>query len=280
MEGFSMRVLIAAALALAGMTGNAMAWGNTGHMIVCEIAFRLVAPDTRAAIQKLIRSDKNPKFNTFSKACTAPDNPHTRPDEHFINLARDATSLDSNDTCPEADKCLLTAIKNDQAVVASRSARPKDRLIALRFLGHWVGDIHQPLHVSFEDDRGGNEIIVSGKCQGKLHSAWDNCMVADAVGSDVAAAATALIRDITPEMKAKWEASDQPKDWANESFEVAEAAATKYCTLQQPHTCEQPSPKTVKIDAAYLQTNEPIIRQRLQQAGVRLARTLDTAFGN
>ena len=91
-----MRYLIAVALALAGMTGNAFAWGNTGHMIVCEIAFRLVAPDTRAAIQKLIRTDKSPKFNTFSKACTAPDQPpKVRSSEHFINLARDASRLTS-----------------------------------------------------------------------------------------------------------------------------------------------------------------------------------------
>src|SRR6185312_2775723 len=131
MEGFSMRYLIAVALALAGMTGNALAWGDTGHMIVCEIAFRLAAPDTRAAIQKLVKSDKSPKFDTFSKACTAPDHPHIRKPEHFINLARNAERLTSNDSCPGAAVCLLTAIKNDRAIVASKG-KPKDRLIALR----------------------------------------------------------------------------------------------------------------------------------------------------
>jgi S1/P1 Nuclease len=279
MEGFSMRYLIAVAFALAGMTGNAFAWGNTGHMIVCEIAFKLVMPDTRAAIQKLLKSDKNRKFNTFSKSCTAPDNPHTRPTEHFINLPRDASGLTSNDSCPQAEKCLLTAIKNDSAVVAS-NARPKDRLIALRYLGHWIGELHQPLHVSFEDDKGGGGISVSGECSGGLHSAWDRCLVEDALGNDVATAAAGLIDAITPEMKANWTASDRPMDWANESFAIAEAASTKYCTMQQPHNCQSPSPAKVKIDAAYLQTNEPLIKQRLQQAGVRLARMLDTAFGN
>lgn len=274
-----MRYLIAVSFALAAMTGNAFAWGNTGHMIVCEIAFKLVMPDTRAAIQKLLKSDKSPRFNTFSKACTAPDNPHVRPSEHFINLPRDASGLTSDDSCPGAAKCLLTAIKNDRAVVASK-ARPKDRLIALRFVGHWVGDIHQPLHVSFKDDKGGNGISVSGKCSGVLHSSWDTCMVEHALGKDVVAAATELIDAITPEMKANWTASDRPMDWANESFAIAEAASTKYCTMQQPHNCESPSPATVKIDDAYLQTNEPLIKQRLQQAGVRLARMLDTAFGN
>lgn len=57
---------------------------------------------------------------------------------------------------------MLTAILNDAKVLSSRDTADIDRLIALKSLGHWVGDIHQPLHVSFEDDRGGNNIRVSG----------------------------------------------------------------------------------------------------------------------
>jgi S1/P1 Nuclease len=49
----------------------------------------------------------------------------------------------------------------------------KIRLIVLKSVGHWVGDIHQPLHVSFVDDRGGNNIRVSGQCAGNLHATWD-----------------------------------------------------------------------------------------------------------
>ena len=60
-----------------------------------------------------------------------------------------------------------------------------DKLAALKFLGHWVGDLHQPLHVSFEDDRGGNEIAVHGECSGKLHGAWDTCLVLKTVSEDV-----------------------------------------------------------------------------------------------
>src|SRR6202042_1022788 len=64
------------------------------------------------------------------------------------------------------------------------------KLASLKFLGHWVGDIHQPLHVSFEDDRGGNNIAVTGECGSNLHSAWDTCLVLKAVGEDAGAAAT------------------------------------------------------------------------------------------
>lgn len=272
-----MRYLVAVALALVAFSGNAWAWGDTGHKIVCEIAFQLAAPDTRAAVRRLIRSDT--EFDTFTDACTFPDHPHVRAPEHFINLPRDSHGLTSDDSCPQADKCLVTAILNDAKVLASKSERPKVRLVALKFLGHWLGDIHQPLHVSFEDDRGGNNITVSGECSGKFHAAWDTCLVEDAVGVDVAAAATDLIDAITPEMKTKWTASDHPKDWANESFAIAEAAKTKYCAVHGP-SCDGPQSGHVDIDAAYLQANEPIVKEQLQKAGVRLARMLDVAFGN
>jgi S1/P1 Nuclease len=61
-------------------------------------------------------------------------------------------------------------------VLSSPTASDQDQLDALKFLGHWVGDVHQPLHVSFEDDRGGNGVKVSGVlCGGKLHGVWDSC---------------------------------------------------------------------------------------------------------
>jgi hypothetical protein len=269
-----MRRLLLASLALFAFCGNALAWGDMGHTVVCEIAFRLAAPDTRAAIRKLIRDD--PQFDSFGESCTFPDHPHKRPSEHFINLPRDSKGLTSEE-CPQADKCLLTAIANDSGVLSS-NARPKDKLIALKFLGHWVGDIHQPLHVSFEDDRGGNTITVSGECTGKLHSTWDTCLVEKAVGSDASEAATDLINAITPAMKERWTAVDDPRDWANESFAIAEAAKTKYCTMRAG-SCEAPASQNVVIDSAYVETNMPIVRERLQRAGVRLARLLDKLFG-
>jgi hypothetical protein len=162
-----MRSLSLAAFALIVVCGNAWAWGDEGHKVVCEIAFRLAAPETRAEIRRLIRSDS--QFDLFNESCTWPDHPRKRAIEHFINLRRDAKGLTS-DQCPTSDKCTLTAIESDVAVLSSR-ARDADKLASLKFLGHWVGDIHQPLHVSFEDDRGGNSISVSGECSGNVHAA-------------------------------------------------------------------------------------------------------------
>jgi hypothetical protein len=271
----AMRYVLLAVLALMSQCGDARAWGDQGHKIVCEIAFRLAQPDTRAAVRKLIRADT--EFDTFSESCVFPDHPRKRASEHFINLARNSQGLTSDD-CPQADKCVLSAILNDSKILASKSAKKADRLIALKFLGHWVGDIHQPLHVSFEDDRGGNNISVSGLCSGKLHSIWDTCLVEKAVGTDVADAVDELTDAITPEMVTRWTASD-PREWANESFAIAEAVSTGYCVIHGA-SCDLPSGAHVTVDATYLDSNKPTVTEQLQKAGVRLARILDAAFGN
>src|SRR4051794_2226561 len=251
---------------------NGWAWGDQGHKVVCEIAFRLAMPETRARIRRLLQND--PQFDFFSDACTWPDHPHRRPPEHFINLPRDSQGLTSDD-CPLADKCLLTAIENDAAVLSSSAARPIDKLIALKFLGHWVGDIHQPLHVSFESDRGGNEILVNGECHGKLHATWDTCLVLKSVGEDVSEAASALIDGITPALSEQWTAT-KSREWANESFATAKATGTHYCE-QHATSCDLPS-GPVTIDAAYVAANTPVVREQLQKAGVRLAHLLDAAL--
>lgn len=263
-----------AIFALLVFCNAAFAWGDTGHKIVCEIAFRLALPDTRAAIRKLIRADT--EFDTFAESCVFPDHPRRRKPEHFINLPRASKGLKSDD-CPTADKCVLTAILNDSEVLSSKNAKAADRLIALKFLGHWVGDIHQPLHVSFKDDLGGNDIDVQGECSGNLHSAWDTCLLENAVGTDISEAASSLIDDIPPAKKTKWAASE-PRDWANESFAFAEAIATKYCE-KHGQSCDKPD-GSVTIDADYLESNQPILKEQLQKAGVRLSKLLDTAFGD
>src|SRR5215475_5815273 len=132
-----------------------------------------------------------------------PDHPRKRASEHFINLSRDSKGLTA-DACPQSDKCLLTAIKDDASIISSKSERQRDKLLALKFLGHWLGDIHQPLHVSFEDDRGGNDVHVNGECATNMHSAWDTCLVQKAVRDNVPEAAAKLLSVVTPEQIQAW----------------------------------------------------------------------------
>jgi hypothetical protein len=209
----NLRLIVALLVMLFPISSDAWAWGDEGHKVVCEIALRLVQPNTRAEIQKLISNDD--RFVSFSDACTWPDHPRQRANEHFVNLPRDADGLHS-ETCPGASACVVTAIRKDFEVLSSNSASQAQKLASLKFLGHWVGDIHQPLHVSFEDDRGGNSVLVSGLCGPNLHSAWDTCLVLRAVGEDVNEGAAERLKTITPAKIESW-AQSHPMDWANES---------------------------------------------------------------
>jgi hypothetical protein len=83
-----MRHVLLALAAFFPVNSDAWAWGDQGHKVICEISFRLVQPNTRAEIRKLIGTDE--QFNTFSDSCIWPDHPRQRASEHFVNLPRDS----------------------------------------------------------------------------------------------------------------------------------------------------------------------------------------------
>jgi hypothetical protein len=263
--------------------GHAFAWGDDAHQVICEIAFRLAQPATQSEIQRLILSDPAAAYPDFSESCVYPDHPfpskfRIRDLEHYINLPRDSNGLQS-DQCPNTDPCVLTAILNDAKILSSKAEPDGKRLVSLKSLGHWVGDIHQPMHVSFKDDKGGNDIKTTGcSPQTKLHAVWDTCLVDYVVRHDVVKAVTELMETITPEKQARW-ASSSPSVWANETFALAKAPSTLYCVMHD-QSCDQPTEKLLTITSEYIETNKPVVREQLQKAGVRLAHILDVAFGN
>ncbi len=270
-----MRPLLLATLILGFFCSHAWAWGDTAHQVICEVAFRLAKPATQVEIQRLINSDPSATFPDFSESCVFPDHPRIRAPEHFLNLPRDSAGL-SSDQCPLAQKCVLTAILSDQKTLASKNETDANKRLALKSLGHWVGDIHQPLHVSFEDDKGGNTISVSG-CARNLHTVWDNCLIDYAIGKDVIKAATSMMAAINPDMQAQL-TSSTPRDWANETFAITKAITTRYCVMHGP-SCD-PTGESLIMTTEYLESNKLVVREQLLKAGVRLARLLDTALGN
>jgi hypothetical protein len=104
------------------------AWGDTGHHIICEIAFQELHPQARAAVQKLIR--QAPDFRLFSESCTWPDHPRQRAGEHFVNLPRSAPRL-GDQPCPVDAPCVVTAIAEDLAALTRAGATDTEKLAAL-----------------------------------------------------------------------------------------------------------------------------------------------------
>jgi hypothetical protein len=165
-------LLAAAVLGTLALTGSppASAWGRYGHLTICDLAYRNFTPATRAAVNDLLQSRSggitvegrgqmpDRHYTSFSIVCLEKGAlPRRHAKDHFINVARSLGSIDGA-ACPAGGDCILAGIARDLAILRDPSRSRQDRVFALMALGHWVGDIHQPLHVSFADDRGGGRI--------------------------------------------------------------------------------------------------------------------------
>jgi hypothetical protein len=273
---------LAAALVLASAS-DVLAWSDVGHKIVCEIAFQELNPKARRAVTRLMHRDR--EFKIFAESCVWPDHPQQRAEEHFVNVPRNFGAFTAP-ACPMAPKCLFTGIDGEMKVLA-HSTSDDAKLAALKLVGHWIGDLHQPLHVSFVDDRGGGKIFPSGACVLTLHAVWDGCIVERKLGTEYRSVARDLEETITPSDRATWTATSVYV-WANESLDIARSDTVGYCVREGPscvyrHGNPTYDPgeveKVVVVDEAYLEQNAPIVAQRLRQAGVRLGYLLNTALG-
>ena len=281
-------MVLAGLIGAAVMPSSAFAWSAVGHGVICQIAYEELKPEIKARVDALVAID--PKFRTFAEGCTALDMfPPQRPHEHYVDLPRSAKGIEVARPCPVEDRCVISAILNDTRDLAL-SLDVSDQLRLLKSLGHWVGDIHQPLHVSFDDDRGGNLVAIQGACWRNLHATWDACIIEKRIGVDYAYTAAKLRAEITDDDRACW--IPQTIDtativaWANESFAIAERPDVQYCVQKDGACWYAPdrlqyrggAQRVVAIDDAYLTAQAATVRERLKMAGVRLAAILNTAL--
>ena len=282
---------LAALLMLAAFAtpGSVWAWGETGHRVVCQIAYDELLPAARIEVDRLLALD--PDFDAFAESCLYADTPERiRWQDHFINIPRSDLAITTFD-CPTAETCILPAIRDDFLVLLNAESADADKLLALKLLGHWVGDVHQPMHVSFQDDRGANSNKVESDLIAEpdfanLHGVWDYLIIAHNFGDDYQAIARSMRREITQRQRQAWR-YDSPIEWANESYQVTISAAALYCVHQQGACWYEPDNmlldpeeewRSLVVDAEYLQRHGPLVQERLQQAGVRLARLLNQSL--
>jgi hypothetical protein len=259
-------------------------------MAICEIALLEVTPETRQIINTLLKNEGNPNNSDFSVACTWADQPpRKRRGEHFINVLRNQAEVSGPD-CPIGDKCLLTAIDQDLQIISGSGSSSEEKWEALKYLGHWVGDIHQPLHVSFRDDNGGNKITMLDEygCFKTLHGAWDHCiperiMLVYGISDPIEFGRT-LRSEITAEERQRWRSDLSTTTWANESLGIALNPVVGYC-IQKEQYCQYDENRVVykigdeqkllPLSDTYKKANSDLVVTRLKQAGIRLAKLLD-----
>ncbi len=263
----------------------AFGWGEDGHRVVCQIAFDELTPAARSEVNRLLASDAN--FENFADSCLVADSPERiRFLDHFMNLPR-STRVITTAECPLAESCVISAIQNDFLVLQNAEASDAEKLLALKLLGHWVGDVHQPLHVSFQDDRGGNSNNVDVDIPGaNLHGVWDYLIISRSLGDNFRQIVVEFRESISDEQRIEWQ-HDSPIEWANESFQITISASVNYC-VQKQGSCwysgdnrmlDEGEPwRDIAITDDYLKMHSATVSLRLQQAGVRLAALLNQAL--
>jgi hypothetical protein len=287
-----LRTLLALAAALAALICSpALAWGDLGHEVTALIAYRHLSPTARAALDALLASDPDTlTAGDFASRSTWADkyrNAHRETATwHFVDIEIDQPDL--NDACfgfpgllpsqwasqGPAQDCLVNKIDEFAAELKSPSTPAAERLLALKFLIHFMGDLHQPLHAADHHDRGGNCVGLSPPqgAQTNLHAYWDVSVV-DALGQSAAQIAGQLDARLRAADIKDW-SRGTPQSWAMETFEVGRREA--YALPSTP-TCQ--SGGSVALSPAYLGQAEKDAVTQLQKAAVRLAAVLNDALG-
>jgi S1/P1 Nuclease len=251
---------------------NALAWGSEGHRIVAAIAADELTPAARSQVQALLGSAD--ARSAMEDASTWADEikwqrPNTRP-WHYVDIEVGTRGYDKVTDCPTGD-CVVAQIERDEAILKDKRLATPVRAEALRFLIHFVGDLHQPLHCADNRDRGGNEVkVLIGRRHENLHVVWD-ANVVQSLGHDPDIVATRLERQIMPTEIASWRRGTV-QDWANETFHVA--GREIYSKLPGSGGVEEP----VMLPKGYARMENGVTQGQLERAGVRLASALNASL--
>ena len=274
----------------------AYAWGPEGHAIVGDIATQTLTPAAQRAVAQLLSDDLGVDGQasgriTLAQVSSWPDEIRALPAYRSAGVFHydDIPICDTPDRekyCP-SDQCASGQLKRQIALLKDRSAAPRERNEALKWIVHLIGDMHQPLHASNHDDKGGNDVKVrffgtrmdeprDGRAPRplNLHAIWDtqipHRMIEERGGYP------AFLADVPDDASRRaWEAGGID-DWFTESNAIAKNFL--YPDLPTSFMCAQPIEGVLDIGDAYFRAASPVVAVHLKKAGVRLAKVLNDAL--
>lgn len=282
-------VVLAVALTLAASPA-ALAWSGLGHKLVGALAERHLSPAVRTEVQRLLAGEPDPTLAGVADWADRlrdldPERFKATSRWHYVNTPPgQACAYVPERDCPDG-QCVIGAIEAQRAILADRSQPLEARRDALKFIVHFIGDVHQPMHANNRDDLGGNRYQVSlrtdlqpeayarknyvdGVMGTNLHSIWDYYILGTAGPGNTSLSLqqyTARLDALPwPPMAADGPGTG-PAAWAGESCRLVEA--------------RQLYPSTHKMDQAYLDQYRPLAEQRVRQAAFRLAEVLEADLG-
>ena len=291
------------------------AWGCKGHQTAALIAEKHLTPEARQFLEPLLK--ENPIDPQLKRNCgpfpgSLLADSSTWPDDirntlnngpwHYIDIPRGAPRAPLASYCGEAG-CITQAIAEQLAILKDSQADPRKRADAARYIIHFVGDLHMPLHATTNNDEGGNCVPIryfrrnprehNHSYSPNLHSVWDTAILERAMeGADSNEFAEFLDQSFGPQAEVWMRAGVHVDDWAWESHDLAESVV--YGNLVPNDPIEPPVPvqscadannvgermfnQHFSIGAIYQETAAPVVEKRIAQAGVRLAMILNEAL--
>jgi hypothetical protein len=304
-------------LTVVSFPSQARAWGCEGHRAVALLAEKHLMPHTLEMTKKVLAANPiDPSLSRYCKevsadplvdASTWPDDMRTlRPETapwHYVDIPLGTMRRDVEKFCDPKDGCVTRAIRDELAVLRSADSNPKDRADALRFLIHFVGDLHQPLHATTNNDAGGNCVPVTffntapelrnpqtETYSPNLHGVWDTDILGKANnGKTVEQVAADLDTTFSKKIAGWLKASPNIDAWAWESYKLAK----KNVYGKLPVHIAVETPQTVKtcaddkhvgarnlklnehLEASYQAMAAPIVREQIAKAGAHLALLLN-----
>ncbi|MDI9072040.1 S1/P1 nuclease [Xanthomonas oryzae pv. oryzae] len=261
--------VIATAMAAALQPTTALAWGPQGHRLVARIAETELSPQARAQVAQLLAGERDPTLHGVATWADElrehdPDLGKRSGPWHYVNLGEHDCAYSPPRDCPDGN-CVIAALDQQTALLADRTQPLDVRRQALKFVVHFVGDIHQPMHAGYAHDKGGNDfqLQIDGKGS-NLHSLWDSGMLNDSHLSDDAYLQRLLALPTAATMSAVL--PPPAAAWAQASCKIA--------------ITPDVYPSAHVLPSTYIATYRPIAETQLRIAGDRLAAILNATLAS
>jgi hypothetical protein len=252
-----MKKLISLVISLVIST-SAFGWGSLGHQIVGEIAEKALSSSAKRKLKTIMGRE------TLAKASLWPDEVKSEAEWdyakywHFVSIA-DYSTYDRDRKHPKGD--IVKGLQYFVDQLTNRRSTSYQKKIAIRFIVHFVGDFHQPLHIGKKEDRGGNDIKF--KWNGNrtnLHSIWDHEMIN---GQNLTLDEyVSFINHVDKYRVLKWQKT-RVRDWLNEGMHLRKTAY------------KLPNMRVSNWEYKYTAQHIKTINKQMLKAGFRLAALLE-----
>lgn len=283
----SIVAVLVAAILCASPIKPALAWGTEGHALIADIAALRLTPAARHGVQRLLSRGDHETLESIASWADA--RRHDRPGTgswHYVDIPLAAQGYRASRDCPRG-ACVVHKLAHFADQLSDSDTSAAQRLRALKYVVHFVGDIQQPLHASDHDDKGGNEVTLTyfGR-HTNLHQVWDSRILEQALGLHMRAHfeydhaavqrhAERLLDDTTAAERQRWAGAIDDSHltpaairWANQAHRMAVQVA--YGKL--------PDDRHGQWQTRYQAIAWRAVRRQLQRGGVRLAAVLNAAF--